>query len=440
MVVVKADGYGHGMLPVRPGRPARPAPSWLGVATPSRGAGSARGRRHRPGARLAVRARRGPDPAGRGRRRRLRPVDRPDLPARPRPPLPPNGGPGCTSRSTPGCPATAPPPHDWAEVCAAAAEARGSRARSRSSASGPTSPPPTSPATRRCRVQLDAFQRAYEQARSRPDSSPSLRHLANSAAALVVPEARLDLVRVGHRGVRDRPGAGHRRPGRRHAAAGDDAPRPAGERQADRRRAPASRTAGPGPPTEPTTVGLVPLGYGDGIPRHAGNRAEVGWRGGRAPVRGRICMDQFVVELGPARPAQPGDEVIAVRPRRPRRADRGGLGGWCGTIGYEIVTRIGTRVPRRLSSTADEPDRAADGAPSAGRGPRPGRRLRRAGRRRRRASGSSSSGGSSASGSTASSSRRLQDVLRAPLRRAGVTTPDGVVLHTEIDEGAGSTT
>ena len=48
-----------------------------------------------------------------------------------------------------------------------------------------------------------------------------------------------------------------------------------------------------------TTVGLVPLGYGDGIPRHAGNRAEVGWAGGRAPLRGRICMDQFVVDLGP---------------------------------------------------------------------------------------------------------------------------------------------
>ena len=49
--------------------------------------------------------------------------------------------------------------------------------------------------------------------------------------------------------------------------------------------------------TGPTTVGLVPLGYGDGIPRHAGNRADVGWPGDWAPVRGRICMDQFVVEL-----------------------------------------------------------------------------------------------------------------------------------------------
>ena len=67
---------------------------------------------------------------------------------------------------------------------------------------------------------------------------------------------------------------------------------------------------------QPTTVGLVPLGYGDGIPRHATNRAEVGWAGGRAPVRGRICMDQFVVDLGPDATAEAGEEVRAVRARR----------------------------------------------------------------------------------------------------------------------------
>ena len=58
----------------------------------------------------------------------------------------------------------------------------------------------------------------------------------------------------------------------------------------------------------------MPLGYGDGIPRHAGNRAEVGWAGGRAPLRGRVCMDQFVVDLGPEAPAEPGDEVVLFGP------------------------------------------------------------------------------------------------------------------------------
>ena len=76
---------------------------------------------------------------------------------------------------------------------------------------------------------------------------------------------------------------------------------------------------------EDTVVGLVPLGYADGVPRHAGNTAEVEVRGRRAPVRGRICMDQLVVELGPGSRAEPGDEVTLFGRRR-RRAHRGRLG------------------------------------------------------------------------------------------------------------------
>ena len=100
---------------------------------------------------------------------------------------------------------------------------------------------------------------------------------------------------------------------------------------------------------EPTVVGLVPLGYADGIPRHAGNVAEVAVGGRRVPVRGRICMDQFVVELGPGAQAEPGDEVTRVRRRGPD-GDVPTAADWaevCGTIGYEIVTRIGVRVPRQ---------------------------------------------------------------------------------------------
>ncbi len=56
---------------------------------------------------------------------------------------------------------------------------------------------------------------------------------------------------------------------------------------------------------QPTRLGLVPLGYADGIPRIAGPRAEVSVAGRRVPVRGRICMDQFVVDLGPAGAEEP---------------------------------------------------------------------------------------------------------------------------------------
>jgi alanine racemase len=97
---------------------------------------------------------------------------------------------------------------------------------------------------------------------------------------------------------------------------------------------------------EPTTVGLVPLGYADGIPRHATNVGYVGWRGGQVPVRGRICMDQFVIDLGPQAAAQVGDEVIVFGPGDHGEPTAEDWARWCGTIGYEIVTRIGGRVPR----------------------------------------------------------------------------------------------
>jgi alanine racemase len=103
-----------------------------------------------------------------------------------------------------------------------------------------------------------------------------------------------------------------------------------------------------------TTVGLVPLGYGDGIPRHAGNRASVGWSGRRVPVRGRICMDQFVVELGVGVLGHPGEEVIVFGPGDQGEPTANEWAAWCDTIGYEIVTRIGSRVPRRYLHASQE--------------------------------------------------------------------------------------
>ena len=94
---------------------------------------------------------------------------------------------------------------------------------------------------------------------------------------------------------------------------------------------------------EPMRVALVPMGYGDGVPRHASSTAEVQIDGIRGQVLGRICMDQFVV----------------ARPRGPRRRRGGALrpgshgeptatdwARWCGTIDYEIVTRMGGRQTR----------------------------------------------------------------------------------------------
>jgi alanine racemase len=243
------------------------------------------------------------------------------------------------------------PSYDWQRVCAAAAEAEHAGALEvvgvwSHLAAADEPGHPSIP------VQLEAFQRAYEQARA-AGLEPTFRHLANSAGALVVPESRLDLVRIGIAayGIDPAPGI---------AALAGVALRPVMRLRSQLVNVKQIQ-AGAGvsygwtwTADAPTTVGLVPLGYGDGIPRHASNRAWVGCSGGRVPVRGRICMDQFVVELGAGRVAEPGEEVILFGPGDRGEPTAGEWADWCDTIGYEIVTRIGSRVPRRYLHASPE--------------------------------------------------------------------------------------
>jgi alanine racemase len=97
--------------------------------------------------------------------------------------------------------------------------------------------------------------------------------------------------------------------------------------------------------SEDTTVALVPLGYADGIPRAASGRAEVALNGQRCPVVGRIAMDQIVVDLG-GHPASMGDTVTVWGNPALGAPHADDWADWAGTIGYEIVTRVGHRVSR----------------------------------------------------------------------------------------------
>lgn len=88
----------------------------------------------------------------------------------------------------------------------------------------------------------------------------------------------------------------------------------------------------------PTTLGLVAAGYADGIMRAAGGVAEVAIRGRRYRIAGRICMDQFVVDLGPVTDCVVGDRVTLIGVAGPSARE------WAdavGTIDYEIVCRFG---------------------------------------------------------------------------------------------------
>ena len=95
----------------------------------------------------------------------------------------------------------------------------------------------------------------------------------------------------------------------------------------------------------PTTLGLVPLGYADGVPRNATNVGPVLAAGARRTIAGTVCMDQFVLDLGDD-PARAGDEVVLFGPGDDGEPTAEDWARATGTISYEIVTRLGPRLPR----------------------------------------------------------------------------------------------
>ncbi|GHB44365.1 alanine racemase [Streptomyces viridiviolaceus] len=192
-------------------------------------------------------------------------------------------------------------------------------------------------------VQLARFREMTEYAEQQ-GVRPDVRHIANSPATLTLPEAHFDLVRCGIAvyGVSPSPEVG---------TPADFGLRPVMTLSASLalvKQVPGGHGVSYGHHyTTPgaTTLGLVPLGYADGIPRHASSTGPVLVDGKWRTVAGRVAMDQFVVDLGGDRP-EPGARAVLFGP-----GDRGEptAEDWAqaaGTIAYEIVTRIGTRVPR----------------------------------------------------------------------------------------------
>jgi alanine racemase len=204
---------------------------------------------------------------------------------------------------------------------------------------------PTHPTVGR---QLAVFTEAVAFAEARGVRA-EVRHLANSAATLTLPHTHFDLVRPGLAiyGLSPVP---------EQAAPAQLGLRPAMSVRAQLslvKRVEAGQGVSYGHAyvtPRRTTLGLVPLGYADGVPRHASSGegragAPVFAASRIRPVAGRVCMDQFVVDLGDD-DAAAGDEVVLFgdgttgEPTAQQWADA------CGTISYEIVTRFGPRLPR----------------------------------------------------------------------------------------------
>lgn len=95
-----------------------------------------------------------------------------------------------------------------------------------------------------------------------------------------------------------------------------------------------------------TVIATLPIGYGDGYPRVLSNRASVLVKGKRAKLAGRVCMDQIMVDVGHIKNVKVGDTVILIGKKGASRVSAEELAELSGTICYEIVCGIGLRVPR----------------------------------------------------------------------------------------------
>jgi alanine racemase len=97
---------------------------------------------------------------------------------------------------------------------------------------------------------------------------------------------------------------------------------------------------------QPVRIATLPLGYGDGYPRHLSNRGQVLVRGQRAPVVGRVCMDQTMISLHGIEGAAAGEEAVLFGRQGEATLPVEEVADWLDTINYEVVTRISRRIPR----------------------------------------------------------------------------------------------
>jgi len=185
------------------------------------------------------------------------------------------------------------------------------------------------------------LQRFLEIAASLPE--PRFLHAANSAATLRFPETHLNLVRVG-------------------IAMYGIYPSPATERTVPllpvlslKSRVVRLHWIKPGEGVsygltwiakKDALLALVPFGYGHGLPRLLSNRGQVLVHGQRVPIRGRVCMDQCVVDVTTVPEVKVGDEVVLLGRQGSEEINADEIANWADTISYEVLIRISPRLPR----------------------------------------------------------------------------------------------
>jgi len=191
--------------------------------------------------------------------------------------------------------------------------------------------------------QLRQFTQAAETLEA-AGMSPLILHAANSAALLRLPESRFDLVRPGIMLYGCHP--------RGREAAGDPPLAPAmrlctevSQLKDVARGATVSYGRTFVAPAD-IRVATLPVGYADGVGRLLSSRGEVLLRGKRVPIIGRVCMDMLMLDVTAVPEARVGDEAVLMGRQGAAEITADEFAAWQGTISYEVLCRIGPRVPR----------------------------------------------------------------------------------------------
>jgi alanine racemase len=198
--------------------------------------------------------------------------------------------------------------------------------------------------------QMHAFERIVQSAQPalRAKEATPILHIAASAAAMLWPQMRMDMVRIGIALYGLWPSEQTR--AAMNGAAIDL--RPALD---FRSHLVAVRELDAGTPVgygasyhtpKPTRIGVVPLGYADGIPRLLSNRGAFLVDGARCPIAGRVCMNMTMIDLSAVPNANPGDRVTLIGTDGDETVGAGDWARWAETINYEIVARLPSTLTR----------------------------------------------------------------------------------------------
>lgn len=197
--------------------------------------------------------------------------------------------------------------------------------------------------------QYHTFERVLVDLETAGHTIP-VRHIANSAATLDLPSTYLDAVRVGITTYGLKP-------------SNEVTPvvplRPAlslKSHVARVRTLPAGSSISYGRTfvtPHAMLVALVPVGYGDGYHRLLSNRGAVLINGQRAPIVGRVCMDQFVVDVSDVGPVNVDDDVVLIGQQGEGRISAEDVAGWANTINYEVTTGLLPRLPRLYRASGE---------------------------------------------------------------------------------------